>query len=79
MVEAGDKGSAFETPNGPDSVTAPVKSLDATRLGPLPPRPPMSSTATNMDSLVYALVPQSRTDDRLRRELVDHCKEILNR
>lgn len=73
MVEARDKGSAFETPTAPDSVTR-----RATRLGPLSVSP-MASAGSNIDSLIYSLVPPARTDERLRRDLADHCKEILSR
>ncbi|TBU49363.1 gamma-tubulin complex DGRIP91/SPC98 component [Dichomitus squalens] len=31
-----------------------------------------------LESLVYSLVPAARQDDRLKRQLVAHCEEILN-
>ncbi|KAL7282306.1 gamma-tubulin complex DGRIP91/SPC98 component [Trametes coccinea BRFM310] len=31
-----------------------------------------------LDSLVYSLVPRARQDDRLKRQLVAHCEEILS-
>jgi hypothetical protein len=35
--------------------------------------------AQSLDALVNALVPQARNDDSLRRELVEHCQDILGR
>ena len=35
--------------------------------------------STPLDSLVYSLVPKARQDDRLKKQLVAHCEEILNR
>jgi hypothetical protein len=39
----------------------------------------MASAATNVESLVCALVPQARHDEALKRDLIDHCNEILSR
>lgn len=72
-MEAGDKGHDLETPNPPDWAT------DASRTTWLRTRPAMSSSVANIESLVYSLVPQARVDDNLKRELVDHCKDILSR
>ena len=32
-----------------------------------------------LDSLVYSLVPATRQDERLKRQLLAHCEEILSR
>lgn len=37
------------------------------------------SGPNSLQSLVQILVPASRADDDLRRELREHCSEILNR
>ena len=33
----------------------------------------------SLDSLVLSIVPQARTDNELRRELIATCKDILTR
>jgi len=33
----------------------------------------------SLDSLVLSIVPQARTDNKLRRELIATCRDILTR